>query len=34
MIEGGALETAERCFPAAALEYGCSDITAQLAHLR
>ena len=25
----GALETAERCFLAAALEYGCSDITAQ-----
>ena len=25
----GALETAERCFLAAALEYRCSDITAQ-----
>jgi len=25
----GALETAERCFLAAALEFGCSDITAQ-----
>ena len=25
----GALETTERCFLAAALEYGCSDITAQ-----
>jgi hypothetical protein len=28
----GALETAERCFLAAALEFGCSDITAQSHH--
>jgi hypothetical protein len=29
MIEQGALEKAERCFLAAASDYGCTEITAQ-----